>query len=133
MGVIPGLLIAGQPFGFMSMLGVIALVGIVVNNAIVLIELIDAQRKEGKTAPEAIEIGVARRIRPILLTSATTIAGLLPLAFSPSTLWPPLASAMMSGLMASTLLTLAVIPALYRLMLGKSMQRQETATVVQTA
>ena len=124
-GVIPGLLIAGQPFGFMSMLGVIALVGIVVNNAIVLIELIDAQRKEGKSISEAIEIGVARRIRPILLTSATTIAGLLPMLFSQSTLWPPLASAMISGLMASTLLTLAVVPALYRLMLTKSPQRQE--------
>ncbi|MGD9209960.1 MAG: efflux RND transporter permease subunit [Desulfobacteraceae bacterium] len=122
-GIIPGLLIADQPFGFMSMLGVIALVGIVVNNAIVLIELIDAQQKEGRPFLEAIEIGVKRRIRPILLTSATTVAGLLPLALSSSTMWPPLASAMISGLIASTLLTIVVVPALYRILLANSVPK----------
>ena len=116
-GVVPGLLIGNQPFGFMSLLGVIALVGIVVNNAIVLLEVVESRRMEGADVPTALEEAVARRIRPILLTTATTVAGLLPLAVSSSTLWPPLASAMISGLISSTLLTLVVVPALYRVLL----------------
>jgi multidrug efflux pump subunit AcrB len=117
-GVIPGLLIGQQPFGFMSLLGVIALVGIVVNNAIVLLEVVEKRIQQGAAMGVALEDAVARRIRPILLTTATTVAGLLPLAVSSSTLWPPLASAMISGLLASTLLTLAVVPALYRLLMS---------------
>ncbi|PID60533.1 hypothetical protein CSB45_00215 [candidate division KSB3 bacterium] len=115
-GVVPGLLIGAQPFGFMSMLGVIALVGIVVNNAIVLLEVVENRRHQGADVDKALEDAVSRRIRPILLTTATTVAGLLPLGLSSSTLWLPLASAMISGLLASTLLTLVVVPALYRIM-----------------
>ena len=115
-GVVPGLLLSNQPFGFMSMLGVISLVGIVVNNAIVLLDVIESRREEGLSISDALAEAVARRTRPILLTMATTVAGLLPLAFSPSTLWPPLAWAMISGLMASTVLTLLVVPALYRVL-----------------
>jgi multidrug efflux pump subunit AcrB len=77
----------------------------------------------------AVKEAVARRIRPILLTAATTVAGLLPLAFSESTLWPPLASAMISGLIASTLLTLAVLPAAYRLVFVRKRRRIRTAKV----
>lgn len=112
-GVVPGLLIGDQPFGFMSLLGVIALIGVVVNNAIVLIDLIETRRGEGESIREALASAVAQRTRPILLTSLTTIAGLLPLALSSSPLWPPLASAMIAGLFASTFLTLLVVPALY--------------------
>jgi multidrug efflux pump subunit AcrB/outer membrane protein TolC len=114
-GVIPGLVFGGQPFGFMSLLGLIALVGIVVNNAIVLLDVINHERAAGASLQWAVETAVARRIRPILLTTATTVLGLLPLALTESTLWPPLASAMISGLMASTVLTIFVIPALYGL------------------
>ncbi len=117
-GVIPGLVIGDQPFGFMSLLGVIALVGVVVNNAIVLLEVVESRLAEGADMDTALQDAVVRRIRPILLTSGTTVAGLLPLAFSSSTLWPPLASAMISGLMASTMLTLLVVPALYRLLMS---------------
>lgn len=117
-GVIPGLLIGDQPFGFMSTLGVVALVGVVVNNAILLLEVIEAKRTDGATIDEAISDAVVRRIRPILLTSGTTVVGMLPLAFSQSTLWPPLAWAMITGLSASTLLTLVVIPALYKVIFG---------------
>lgn len=112
-GVVPGLLIGGQPFGFMSLLGIVALIGVVVNNAIVLLEVIEGRRGEGSAVPEAVADAVERRIRPILLTTATTVAGLLPLALSESTLWPPLAWAMISGLAASAVLTLFVVPALY--------------------
>ena len=116
-GVVPGLLVGQQPFGFMSLLGVIALIGIVVNNAIVLLEVVESRRRQGADIPQALTDAVARRIRPIVLTTATTVAGLLPLAFSASTLWPPLALAMISGLLASTLLTLVVVPALYRVLM----------------
>jgi len=115
-GVVPGLLLSGQPFGFTAMLGVISLVGIVVNNAIVLLDVIEARRAEGASLDEALEDAVERRARPILLTMATTVAGLSPLAFSSATLWPPLAWAMISGLIASSVLTLAVVPALYKLL-----------------
>src|SRR5690606_548185 len=118
-GIIPGLVLSGSPFGFMSMLGVVALVGIVVNNAIVLIDVVDQRLLAGDTALDAVYFAVARRTRPILLTTATTIAGLLPLAFTQSTLWPPMAWAIISGLMASTVLTLLVVPALCLVLLRR--------------
>lgn len=117
-GVFPGLVLSGSPFGFQSVLGIIALVGIVVNNAIVLLDVVDQRLAEGLPIREAVAEAVLRRTRPILLTTATTIAGLLPLAFSSSTLWPPMAWAIISGLLASTVLTLLVIPAVCRLSLG---------------
>jgi len=115
-GVVPGLLFADAPFGFMSVLGVIALVGIVVNNAIVLIDVIDHRRAEGADLETAVREGVERRARPILLTTTTTVSGLLPLALSGSSLWPPMAWSIISGLIASTLLTLLAIPSLYLLL-----------------
>jgi multidrug efflux pump len=116
-GVVPGLLLTNNPFGFTAMLGVIALVGIVVNNAIVLIDLLDANLAAGEPLSEAIADAVARRTRPILLTTVTTVAGLAPLTLTESTLWPPLAWSIISGLLASTLLTLLVVPAMCRLLL----------------
>ncbi|MBE0485918.1 efflux RND transporter permease subunit [Marinobacter sp.] len=110
-GIFPGLVLSGSPFGFQSLLGVIALVGIVVNNAIVLLDVMDRELERGKAIRDAVRTAVERRTRPILLTTATTVAGLLPLAFSSSTLWPPMAWAIISGLLASTVLTLLVIPA----------------------
>ena len=110
-GIFPGLVLSGSPFGFQSLLGVIALVGIVVNNAIVLLDVMDRELENGENIHEAMRKAVVQRTRPILLTTATTVAGLLPLAFSSSTLWPPMAWAIISGLLASTVLTLLVIPA----------------------
>jgi len=116
-GVVPGLILAGQPLGFTAMFGIVALVGIVVNNAIVLIDVAERLRRQGAGIGDAIEQAVIRRTRPILLTTATTIAGLTPLTLTRSTLWPPMAWAIISGLLASTLLTLLVIPVLYRLLM----------------
>jgi len=117
-GVVPGLLLAGQPFGFTAMLGVVALVGIVVNNAIVLLDRAQRERVEqGRSIEDAIRAAVERRTRPILMTTTTTVLGLLPLTLTESTLWPPMAWAIISGLIASTALTLLVIPALYRLVM----------------
>ncbi len=109
-GIFPGLVLSGSPFGFQSLLGVIALVGIVVNNAIVLLDVMDRELEKGRAIADAVRTAVEQRTRPILLTTATTVAGLLPLAFSSSTLWPPMAWAIISGLLASTVLTLLVIP-----------------------
>ncbi|WP_163558843.1 efflux RND transporter permease subunit [Halomonas sp. NO4] len=120
-GVVPGLWLTGQSFGFTAILGVVALVGIVVNNAIVLIDLMNTHHRQGLAVAEAVIAAVARRTRPVLLTTATTVAGLVPLTLTQSTLWPPMAWAIISGLVASTLLTLLVIPALYRLLMrGKA-------------
>jgi len=119
-GIVPGLLISGQPFGFMSLLGVITLIGIVVNNAILLIEVIETRRAEGAGLDEAVTDAIVRRTRPIALTTITTVAGLSPMAFTSSTMWPPLAWAIISGLTASTFLTLVVIPALYKVIFAHS-------------
>jgi multidrug efflux pump subunit AcrB len=115
-GVVPGLLLMDLPFGFMALLGTIALIGVVVNNAIVLIDVIELRRAEGRSVADGIAAAVRERTRPIILTTVTTVAGLLPLALSGSTLWPPLAWAMISGLLASTFLTLLALPAAYRLL-----------------
>ena len=116
-GVPLGLLLTGTTFGFTATLGVLALIGIVVNNAIVLLDLIHKNTLEGLPQREAIREAVARRTRPILLTTFTTVAGLLPLVMTKSTLWPPLAWSIISGLIVSTALSLLVVPALYQKMI----------------
>jgi len=127
-GVIPGLVIFNQPFGFTSMLGVIALIGIVVNNAIILVDLMDSRMKEGVSQEEAIRAAVVERFRPILLTAGTTVAGMVPLLLTSSSLWPPFASAIISGLTVSTLLTLVVVPATYRLLINAPRDRRIALT-----
>lgn len=117
-GVVVGLAVLGIPFGFQPLLGCIALIGIVVNNAIVLIDVLDQNLAEGQAFNDAMTHAVERRTRPILLTTATTIAGLVPLAFSSSTMWPPMAWPIITGLLTSTILTLFVVPALCRLLLA---------------
>lgn len=113
-GIIPGLVFSNSPFGFQSLLGVIALTGIVVNNAIVLLDAIDAHLKNGADIDDAVDQAISVRTAPVLLTTVTTVLGLLTLALSESTLWPPMAWAIISGLLMSTLLTLLVIPVLSR-------------------
>ncbi len=123
-GIFPGLVLSDSPFGFQPLLGIIALVGIVVNNAIVLLDLVDTRLKAGVDINTAVNDAVIRRTRPILLTTATTVAGLLPLALSSSTLWPPMAWAIISGLLASTIQTLLVVPAVCRLTLKRAEQSE---------
>ncbi|MCG8520130.1 MAG: efflux RND transporter permease subunit [Pseudomonadales bacterium] len=126
-GIFPGLVLSGSPFGFQSLLGVIALVGVVVNNAIVLLDVVDRQLDQGDGIREAVRQAVTQRTRPILLTTATTVAGLLPLAFSGSTLWPPMAWAIISGLLASTVLTLLVVPSMCALVIRRPVPEMENA------
>lgn len=116
-GVPIGLLLTDITFGFTSILGILTLIGIVVNNAIVLLDLIGKNIEKSIEFNQAIIDAVKRRARPILLTTITTVAGLLPLVLTQSTLWPPLAWTIISGLLVSTFMSLLVVPALYRLLL----------------
>ncbi|MEO0949638.1 MAG: efflux RND transporter permease subunit, partial [Cyanobacteria bacterium J06641_5] len=108
------------PISFPAAIGIIALTGIVVNDAIVLIETMNGYREQGIPVREAASKGAAARLRPILTTSITTIVGLIPLALSDPT-WFPLASAIGFGLVASTLIALLVIPCLYLLLTPKGL------------
>ena len=111
-GTFLGAFWAWIPFSFTTFIGVIALVGIVVNDAIVMVDTMNAYQAEGITVRRAAANGVADRLRPILTTSITTIIGLIPLAFSDPT-WMPLCSAIIFGLIAATGIALIVIPCLY--------------------
>jgi multidrug efflux pump len=113
-GVVFGLLVAGSYFGFMTFLGVISLAGIVINNAIVLLDRIKIEIEENGLEPaRAVVEAAQRRLRPILLTTATTMGGLLPLWFGGGIMYKPMAIAIIFGLLFATLLTLGVVPVLY--------------------
>jgi HAE1 family hydrophobic/amphiphilic exporter-1 len=111
-GVLSGLALMNQPLSFPGFIGVVALAGIVVNNAIILVDSINSNRKSGMKIEEAVVYSAKSRLQPILLTTITTVAGLLPLAFSSPT-WAPVALSIIFGLLFSTVLTLFVIPILY--------------------
>ena len=115
-GVTFGLLAARSYFGFMTLLGVISLSGIVINNAIVLLDRIRILRDEhAVAAPKAVLEAAQQRLRPILLTTATTAGGMLPLWLGGGPMWEPMAIAIIFGLVFSTILTLVVVPMLYSL------------------
>ncbi len=117
-GVILGLLVNQYPLSLFSLYGIVALAGIAVNAAIVLISTANARLKSGMSATNAIVYASRRRVIPIIITSLTTIAGLFSLATGlggESLLWGPVAASMVWGLAVSTLLTLFYIPLLYRL------------------
>ncbi|MBI2566797.1 MAG: efflux RND transporter permease subunit [Candidatus Schekmanbacteria bacterium] len=117
-GVVAGLLAAGYAISVIALIGAVLLVGVVVNNAIVLIDAINRFRRQGMDKVEAIVAAGRVRLRPILMTALTTVLGLLPMAFGfgeGAELRAPLAVVVSSGLVASTLLTLLVIPVLYDL------------------
>ncbi|MBN2232864.1 MAG: efflux RND transporter permease subunit [Deltaproteobacteria bacterium] len=116
-GVVLGLLVTNLYFGFMTLLGVVSLSGIVVNNAIVLLDRIRIEREvNGREPGDAIVEAAVRRFRPIMLTTLTTAAGLLPLWFGSGPMWPPMAVAIVFGLLFATLLTLGFVPAVYALL-----------------
>lgn len=116
-GVVVGLLVTGQSFGFMTFLGVISLAGIVINNAIVLIDRIRIEIDDNGLDPgPAVLEAAQRRLRPIILTTATTAGGLLPLWFGGDPLFVSMAVAILFGLVFATVLTLGFVPALYCLL-----------------
>ncbi|MFB5674728.1 efflux RND transporter permease subunit [Paenibacillus terreus] len=124
-GGILGIFLTGMPIGFMSIMGIIALAGIVVRNGIVMIEFIEDARHEGAELEDAVIQATAARFRPILLTSLTAIVGMIPIALLGSLLFKPLAYAIIFGLLFSTLLTLFVVPSLYMLMAKYKLRRKQ--------
>ena len=128
-GVIFGLWITGSSISVVVFIGLILLAGIVVNNAIVLIDLINQLRAKGMDKIEAIKEGGKSRLRPILMTTLTTTLGLLPLAIGigdGAELRAPMAITVIFGLVISTLLTLVVIPAMYAIMDRKNYRAMPT-------
>ncbi len=116
-GVVLGLLIFREPFGFMPFLGVISLAGIVINNAIVLLGQIDIELAEaGRTEQDAVILACLHRFRPIVLATLTTVLGLLPLYLSGGELWEGMAIGIMVGLLFGTVVTLVFIPSLYSIL-----------------
>ncbi len=111
-GVIPGLMLVGESFSFMVFIGIVALAGIVVNDAIVLIDGINKNIKDGIEFDKAIIEGGVSRMQPIILTSITTVFGVFPLVYS-NEMWKGLSLTIIFGLTFSTILTLIVMPLMY--------------------
>ena len=122
-GAIGGLYLTGWPFGFIAGLGFMSLAGIVVKNGIVLIDFVLQALREGQGLEDALAQAGQARLRPILLTSATTVLGLLPLGLLGGSMWAPMCFAIIFGLISSTVLTLFVVPLLFRLVAGRAVLR----------
>jgi len=112
-GAFFALFITGYTFSFTAFVGLTSLVGIVVNNAIILIDYANQRRQAGVSIQQAITDAAKTRMTPILLTTATTIVGLLPLTLSGSSMWSPMGWAIIGGLLMSTLISLILVPVLY--------------------
>lgn len=127
-GVVVGLIVSRQPFGFTTLVGIVSLTGIVINNAIILLDRIRLNEARGELDREdCIVEAVLNRIRPVLLTALTTIGGILPLYLRSNPTWQPMAAAILFGLFFSTLLVLFVLPAFYAVCFGVRGKNRETA------
>ncbi len=124
-GVAGALLLLGRPFGFVALLGVIALMGMIQRNSVILIDQIEQDRARGVPAWDAIVESAVRRLRPIVLTAAAAVLAMIPL--SRSVFWGPMAVAIMGGLIVATVLTLLALPAMYAACFRV---KRETATSV---
>jgi multidrug efflux pump subunit AcrB len=110
-GVVAALLVSGKPLGFVAILGILALLGMITKNAVILIGQIDAEREQGKDVRQAAIDASSARFRPIMLTAISTVLGMIPIA--PTVFWGPMAFAIMGGLLVGTILTLIFLPTLY--------------------
>jgi multidrug efflux pump subunit AcrB len=110
-GVAAALLVSRAPMGFVAILGVVSLIGMVIRNSVILIDQIDTEIAAGQHPWNAVIVATEHRLRPILLTAAAAILGMIPIA--PTVFWGPMAYAVMGGLVVATLLTLVFLPALY--------------------
>ena len=124
-GIVAALLIAGRPLGFVAILGILALMGMIARNAVILTEQIETERAEGRHTWDAVVKGTLSRFRPIMLTAISTVLGFIPIA--PTVFWGPMAFAIMGGLFVATLLTLIVLPALYVALFSVKEPDQELA------
>ncbi len=110
-GVVAALLPSGAPLGFVAILGVLALIGIIIRNSVILVAQIDEYLTEGRAPWDAVVEATCHRVRPILLTAAAASLGMIPIARE--VFWGPMAYAMIGGILAGTVLTLVFLPALY--------------------
>jgi len=110
-GVVFTLLLFHRPLGFVAILGILALFGMVARNAVILIEQVEIERAQGTPAWDAVIAASLSRFRPIMLTAVSTVLGMIPIAWT--VFWGPMAFAIMGGLLVGTLLTLLFLPALY--------------------
>ena len=128
-GAFLAMLMTGTPLGVSSLIGLLMLTGIVVTNAIVLIDLINQYRRRGMEMDEAIDLGAQRRLRPIVMTAVATIAALIPMALGitghAGFISQPLAVTVIGGLISSTLLTLVLLPVLYRLTQKNAIKKED--------
>jgi multidrug efflux pump subunit AcrB len=122
-GVAPALKIAGEPLGFMANFGLLSLAGIIVNNAVLLLERIEAELHAGKTPREAVVASAVQRLRPIVMTKLTCVAGLVPLLLFGGPLWSGMAVTIIGGLLLGTLVTLGLVPVLYELLFSGALAR----------
>lgn len=125
-GVIVAFLISGATLNVMSFVGIIMLVGIVVKNGIVLVDYINLNRGRGMGVIQAVVRGGKSRLRPVLMTTLTTILGMMPLAFTKSEgseMWKPMAITVIGGLTISTLFTLIIVPTFYTMFAGRKVKR----------
>jgi multidrug efflux pump subunit AcrB len=115
-GVVMALLVFQQPLGFVAILGVLALIGMIAKNAVILIVSIEEERANGASVMNAVLTSATGRLRPMMLTALSTVLGLIPIA--PTVFWGPMAFAIMGGLMVATLLTLVFLPTVYVAVFG---------------
>jgi multidrug efflux pump len=115
-----GLNVANQPFGFVALLGLIALAGMIMRNAVILVDQIETDVSHGLTRKEAIVEATVRRARPVVLTALAAILAMIPL--SRSAFWGPMAITIMGGLFVATFLTLLYLPGLYALWFRNSLE-----------
>ena len=130
-GVVGGLLLAGRPLGFVAILGILALLGMIARNAVLLIEQIQIDRKAGMKPWDAVISATMSRFRPIMLTAISTVLGMIPIAGT--VFWGPMAVTIMGGLFVATLLTLVFLPALYVAVFGISSDTPPDAPAVDVA
>jgi len=121
-----GLNVAAQPFGFVALLGLIALAGMIMRNTVILVDQIESDVQHGLTRREAIVEATVRRARPVVLTALAAILAMIPL--SRSAFWAPMAITIMGGLFVATFLTLLYLPGLYALWFRKSLDEKGTDT-----
>jgi multidrug efflux pump subunit AcrB len=110
-GVVASLLLFNRPLGFVAILGILSLLGMVAKNGVILLTQIEADRAEGQAIWDAVISASSSRVRPILLTAGSTVLGLIPIA--PTVFWGPMAFAIMGGLLVASVLTLVFLPTLY--------------------
>jgi multidrug efflux pump subunit AcrB len=119
-GVAPALKLSGEPLGFMANFGLLSLAGIIVNNAVLLLERIEAELHAGRSRREAVVTSAVQRLRPIVMTKLTCVAGLVPLLLFGGALWSGMAITIIGGLALGTLVTLGLVPVLYEILFQRS-------------